>query len=214
MHNSLKPARDRRSLDLSRLAQREQGGGIDNNDRMPRRLDEMSTFPLAALLDLLRHMEWADATVWRALMAHPPSAGDTRLRELLLHVHGVQRSFLNLWRSEAMPLPAADGFPDLQSVHTWARSYYPEVAAWTGSLDEATLARPVEMPWLGTLEARMGRKLDKPTIAETMFQVTSHSTYHRGQVNVRLREVGGEPPLVDYIAWIWFGRPSPEWNMA
>jgi uncharacterized damage-inducible protein DinB len=47
-----------------------------------------------------------------------------------------------------------------------------------------------------------------------MIQVATHSTYHRGQVNARLREVGGEPPLVDYIAWIWFGRPAPEWSAA
>ena len=45
-------------------------------------------------------------------------------------------------------------------------------------------------------------------------QVASHSTYHRGQVNARLREVGGTPPLVDYIAWIWFGRPAPNWSSA
>ncbi|HLG57803.1 MAG TPA: hypothetical protein VI485_20835 [Vicinamibacterales bacterium] len=42
--------------------------------------------------------------------------------------------------------------------------------------------------------------------------MTSHSTYRRGQVNERFREVGGEPPLVDDIAWIWFGRPEPDWS--
>jgi uncharacterized damage-inducible protein DinB len=49
------------------------------------------------------------------------------------------------------------------------------------------------------------------TVAETMLQVTFHSAYHRGQVSARLREVGVEPPLVDYIAWIWFGRPDAPW---
>jgi uncharacterized damage-inducible protein DinB len=58
----------------------------------------------------------------------------------------------------------------------------------------------------------MNRRFEAPTLAETMLQVASHSTYHRGQVNARLRELAGEPPLVDYIAWIWFGRPAPEWN--
>ena len=32
-----------------------------------------------------------------------------------------------------------------------------------------------------------------------------------GQINARLREIGGEPPLVDYIAWIWLGRPTVNW---
>ncbi len=41
-----------------------------------------------------------------------------------------------------------------------------------------------------------------------------HSTHHRGQVAARLRELGGEPPLVDFIAWLWWKRPEPEWPAA
>jgi uncharacterized damage-inducible protein DinB len=44
---------------------------------------------------------------------------------------------------------------------------------------------------------------------EPIFQVTSHSTYHRGQVNARVREGGRRMPLVDFIAWVWFGKPDP-----
>ncbi len=50
------------------------------------------------------------------------------------------------------------------------------------------------------------------TLAETVLQITSHTTYHRGQVNMRLRELGAEPPLTDFIAWIWLGRPEAEWE--
>lgn len=49
-------------------------------------------------------------------------------------------------------------------------------------------------------------------LGETMIQVAMHSQYHRGQINTRLRELGAEPPLVDYIAWIWFGRPDAAWS--
>jgi uncharacterized damage-inducible protein DinB len=62
-------------------------------------------------------------------------------------------------------------------------------------------------------EQQMGRRFEAPTQTETMRQVASRSTYHRGQVNARLRELDGEPPLVDYIAWIWFGRPAPDWTL-
>jgi uncharacterized damage-inducible protein DinB len=71
------------------------------------------------------------------------------------------------------------------------------------------MTRPVVMPWAEEAARQRGMTPRRPTLAETVFQVTSHSTYHRGQVNARLRAVGGEPPLVDYIAWIWFGRPEP-----
>jgi uncharacterized damage-inducible protein DinB len=50
--------------------------------------------------------------------------------------------------------------------------------------------------------------------ADAMYQVVSHSSYHRGQVNTRIRKIGGEPPLTDFIAWIWRGKPSSEWLVS
>ena len=49
-------------------------------------------------------------------------------------------------------------------------------------------------------------------IAESMLQVALHSQYHRGQINARLRALGGEPPRVDYIIWLWLGRPPADWS--
>ena len=43
------------------------------------------------------------------------------------------------------------------------------------------------------------------------MQVFSYTTYHRGQVATRERELGGEPPLVDFSDWVWAGKPVPEW---
>ena len=174
----------------------------------------MTTFTLAGLRELLRHMEWADAVVWRATLAHPQAVADPRLRDLLLHLHGVQRAFLGMWTSQRQAFPTRDDLPDIAAVHSWSQPYYGELAAFIATLDESSLGRTIEMPWLAEFEQRTGRRFEKPTLAETMFQVTSHSTYHRGQVNTRFREVGGEPPLVDYIAWVWFGRPAPEWEPA
>jgi len=79
------------------------------------------------------------------------------------------------------------------------------------TVHEGDLGRAVVMPWVARFEASLGTRFDTPTLAETMFQVTSHSTYHRGQVNARLRELGGTPPLIDFIAWIWTGKPQADW---
>jgi uncharacterized damage-inducible protein DinB len=174
----------------------------------------MQTFSIDALRELLRHMEWADATVWRALLVHPPAAQDARLRRLLVHLHGVQQAFLKVWTSGPQAFPTFDDAVDFSAIHQWASSYYPELAKAISQFDETRLAQPIEMPGLDAFEKQMGRRFDKPTLAETIFQVTSHSTYHRGQVNARLREIGGEPPLVDFIAWIWFARPAAEWASA
>jgi uncharacterized damage-inducible protein DinB len=68
------------------------------------------------------------------------------------------------------------------------------------------------MPWVAQYEKQLGMKFEVATVGETAFQVVSHSTHHRAQANARLRAVGGEPPLVDFIAWIWFGRPAAPWD--
>ena len=77
-------------------------------------------------------------------------------------------------------------------------------------LDPETLQRQVHFPWSQQLVERWG-VAQPATLTETILQVALHSTYHRGQVNTRLRELGAEPPLTDFIAWIWMGRPAAEW---
>jgi hypothetical protein len=99
----------------------------------------MSIVPLDALRELMRHMEWADASVWRALLGHFPAGQDKRIRDLLLHLHGVQRAFLMIWTSPG-PLtipkrfPALDTDADLPALHLWASSYYPTLRQrWAAS---------------------------------------------------------------------------------
>jgi uncharacterized damage-inducible protein DinB len=164
------------------------------------------------LRDLLRHMEWADAAVWAAVPSDEPA--DTRLHRLLLHIHTVQYAFLTIWRAGDLMdvFNRANALRRLADVVGWARGYYPQAYAFVDAADEARLVQPVEMPWAAQVTATLGRTPGVTTMAETMLQVTSHSTYHRGQVNLCLRDLGAEPPLVDYIAWLWNGRPDAEWK--
>ena len=173
----------------------------------------VETFPAGVLSDLIRHMQWADASVWRAVLAHEPARMDPRLRHLLTHLHLVQRLFLVVWRGDASEaeLKSFKQFGELAELRDRAIVGYPEFTRVLETADPPAMARGIVPPFVAQFEKQLGRTFAIPTLAETMLQVTSHSTYHRGQVNARLREVGGEPPLVDYIAWIWFGRPEAEW---
>ena len=48
------------------------------------------------------------------------------------------------------------------------------------------------------------------TLSESAWQVVHRTrTYHRGQIATRIREIGGEPPLVDFLYWVWGGKPAP-----
>ena len=166
---------------------------------------------LATLKVLYRHMEWADALVWRAVLAFDEASGDEKLSRYFHHLHLVQHAFLRAWRAEPMetsyPL-----FDDARTVMSWGQRYYREIFAHLELVTDEQLARPMRLPWTDIVEKELGRAPEELTVGETMLQIPLHSLYHRGQVNARLREVGGEPPTVDYIVWMWLGRPAAEWE--
>lgn len=170
------------------------------------------SFSRSSLLPLFRHMEWADARVWAAVPEDQPD--DARLTQLLVHLHVVQRAFLAVWTSgdlqDAIREPG--DFASLAAARRWAQPYYAEAYRFIETATDDRLAEPLVMPWAAMLAEQLGRAPGVTTVGDTCFQVTSHSTYHRGQVNARLRELGAEPPLVDYIAWLWFDRPPAEWK--
>ena len=161
---------------------------------------------LAGLHELVRQMEWADALVWAAALPSPEAAGDHKLRGTLFHIHMVQRAFLSVWKSGQLTR-APEEAPELTTTLEAARDFYAELTPFLSALGVDELGRPVVLPWA----RRFGAAHATPTLADTIIQVTMHSAYHRGQANARLRELGVEPPLTDYIAWVWFGRPEPQW---
>lgn len=163
---------------------------------------------LTELRDLYRHMEWADAVVWRAVFASEEAVRDDRLRELFYHLHLVQWAWLRAWRSELYePFPT---FTDLNALMDWGRSYYKEIFIHLGKQTADGIAKTMKLPWAEIVERELGRQPESISIGETMLQIPLHSQYHRGQINARLRTVGGEPPRVDYIVWVWLGRPEAE----
>ena len=158
-----------------------------------------------ALRDLMRHMEWADAIVWTAVRKLE-GADDPRLAELLNHLHMTQSAFLTAWNDQ----PFERGFwkdRSLRESEAMARDYHRQAAGFMAVLEDRSLDRVVNLPWA----ERFAKGAQATTLGETILQITSHSTHHRGQVNTRIREVGGTPPLVDYIAWLWMGRPTAAW---
>ena len=158
---------------------------------------------------LLGHAEWADALVWKAVLALGQEDAD--LRGKLHHLHLVQWAYLHIWRSEQVRPRELSTFPTLRSIQGWAREYYRELPSYLGVASGADPARDVRFPWADRLVQRFG-KAGPATWAESALQVAMHSSYHRGQVARRLRELGGEPPLSDFIGWIWMDRPEADWG--
>lgn len=166
------------------------------------------------LRDLVRHLGWADATVWQAILANQPSSLDSKLGFWLHHIHMVQHAFTRLWRGEGLDLPQLSELGDPQSLAQWGRQASLQIQAYLADASPADLDRELAIPWSARVEARFGQPAHAITVAESVLQVAMHSAHHRGQVNARFRELGGSPPLVDFIAWLWFGRPEAQWPGA
>jgi uncharacterized damage-inducible protein DinB len=165
---------------------------------------------LQMLDELYRHMAWADSTLWTSVLASDTTASNTGLRERLYHIALVQRSFYSIWTGEPLDYREVGQFEDSAAVARWAREHHERLRPFLATLSGDRLDEVVLMPWAERLSAMFGT-VHPTSFGETLVQVASHSTNHRGQVLTKLRELGSEPPLLDFIAWIWRGKPGAEW---
>lgn len=160
--------------------------------------------------ELLLHMEWADALMWRAVLGTPAALADQDMRVRVHHIHAVQQAYLQIWRGEPVRVSEVESFDNMNDIMRWAATFYHPAREFFGGLRDADLRREVRIPWADELVKRFG--VARPaTLAQTLQQVAMHSTHHRGQVYMHLRQLGAEPPLTDLIMWIWSGQPAAEW---
>lgn len=162
--------------------------------------------------NLLNHMKWADAEVWKKVLPFEAVQKDERIKKLLYHIHQVQYAFYFLWNELPLDIPKPDTFSNLDSISKWGVDYQDKLNAFLSSPKADEKDKVIQIPWSVFIERKTGKKVIPATLEETMLQVASHGTYHRGQINTRFRELGGEPASVDFIAWIWFGKPPEDWR--
>jgi uncharacterized damage-inducible protein DinB len=156
------------------------------------------------LRELYFHQAWADAEHWRALETHPGALDDEAVRKRLHHIHLVQRAFLAVAKGEPLQRRKLEEYASIGELKDEARRYHDDVSALLDGLSDARLAESVTIPWFKDPPCTI-------TLAQALTQAAMHSHYHRGQNASRLRELGGAPPLTDFIVWLWKGRPEPQW---
>jgi len=162
--------------------------------------------------NLLNHMKWADAEVWKKVLPFETAHNDERIKKLLYHLHQVQYAFYFLWNDLPLDIPKPETFSNLQSIAKWGIDYQEKLNAFLSSPKADEKDKVIKIPWSVFMERKTGKKVVPATLEETMLQVASHSAYHRGQINTRFRELGGEPASVDFIAWIWLGKTAEDWG--
>jgi uncharacterized damage-inducible protein DinB len=109
------------------------------------------------------------------------------LHGTLIHILWGERGWLHLWQEGAfLPDPTPGEYPDFASLRSVWTQHEQAYAAYLHGLTQAQLDAP--------------RAVGPNTYAlgELIQHVLNHSTYHRGQVTLLLRQLGHEPPSTDY----------------
>lgn len=115
------------------------------------------------------------------------------LRDTLFHILGAEWIWLERWRggSPRALLPAAE-FPTLAAVGERWRVVEREMRSYLAGLTDEALTRPL------TYVNLKGDTWTYP-LGQTMYHVTNHATYHRGQITTLLRQLGAPAVATDYL---------------
>ena len=142
------------------------------------------------------HAAWADELLLSALAAmHPPPA--LAWREYA-HVLGAE----SVWLDRLLRRPARYAvWPELSvaEASALAVSLRAEYSAYVAGL--STDALDERVPYVNSA----GQSFETP-VSDMLLQVALHGQYHRGKINLMLRQGGLPPTPTDYIS---FARGVP-----
>ena len=147
---------------------------------------------LAELRNLSRHMAWADEALLEAIAGAQPFPADAA-RELA-HIRGADETWLARLQHRA---PRARVWPDetLAGLTALVSDVQKGIERYLDGLTEADLHRVVAY----TNSAGISFE---STVRDILHHVFLHAHYHRGKVNLLLRQAGISPAPVDYIGFI------------
>jgi uncharacterized damage-inducible protein DinB len=147
---------------------------------------------LTQLRSLWQHAVWADQTLGRGLdaCAHLP---ESAWREYS-HILGAESVWLD--RLLGRPLRVAI-WPTLapDEIVALRDSLAVEYAGYIATLDEGALDTAVEYV------NSAGKAFSTPVV-EILLHVALHGQYHRGKVNLLLRQAGEQTAPTDYISFV------------
>jgi len=161
-----------------------------------------ATIPISpsTLNELLNYNYWARdrqlqacAALTEEQLLRPLGGSFASLRDTLVHLIAVEWIWLERWRGNSpRALPGPGEFPTLAAVRARWRGIESEMRAFVATLDEAALERRITC--VGTRGNSWTYELWR-----MILHLLNHQSYHRGQVTAQLRQLGAQPPKVDFL---------------
>jgi len=97
-----------------------------------------------------------------------------------------------------------EDFPSMTDLKVYARQGLNDLGELLKKTDQARMEEIIEVPWFKP-PARI-------SVRQALTQAAMHSHYHRGQNATLLRELGGVPPMTDFMVWLKDGQPAARWD--
>jgi len=132
------------------------------------------------------------------------------VRDTLLHIIGGEWGWLTYWREPSHgpaflaelwdrhdALFRPDAFPNIEAVRLKWAEVEKEQTEFLDRLTDESLGRM--LPYRKT----------QLSLAHLMQHLANHSTYHRGQVAVMIRQLDWKPLATDFSAFLAEGRSGP-----
>jgi uncharacterized damage-inducible protein DinB len=159
---------------------------------------------------LYEYDRWANNRVLQAASAlnveqfkRDLSASFGSVRDTLLHIIGGEWGWLTYWK-EASPDPTF--LKDLWTRHDalFNPNAFPDVAAVQAKWAEIEKEQVefVNRLTSESLEKMLPIRGTQLSLAHLMQHLTNHSTYHRGQVAVMMRQLGAKPVATDFHIFV------------
>lgn len=159
---------------------------------------------------LYEYDRWANARVLTAAVSLTPEqftrdlGGSFRsVRDTLVHIIGGEWIWLAYWKAESQT-PESLAELRAQQAALFNPQQYPNIdsvqAKWAELEKEQTefVARLTDEALKESIAIR-GVTL---TLVETMQHLANHSTYHRGQVSLMMRQLKAEPAATDFSTFV------------
>ena len=161
--------------------------------------------------DSFNHMKWADHLIWKNIIGSQTIQSDEKAIDLIFHIHLVQNLFINTWLSKEEQIDRKDR--SLTNAKILAENFHSKLPMFMETLASVNLEKEMVLPWASMLKRVLGKEPRNTLLHETIMQMIQHTTYHRGQLNKRFREMNEEPVMSDFIYWAWIEKPIVEFNL-
>ncbi len=158
------------------------------------------TISLAVLNELFEYNYWARdrqlqacATLTDEQFLRPAGGSFASLRDTLVHLLAVEWLWLERWRGRSpRSLLPPEEFLTLAAVFERWRTVEREMRDYVALLTDEALERSITC--IGT----RGNTWTYP-LWRMIVHLLNHQAYHRGQVTNLLRQLGKQPPKVDFL---------------